>query len=330
MVLEWLGGFASGVLTCITLLCVTVMSGDIVYFLVSLLRPQYTQAALFNPNHGSSGYTGSVSMKYLSFIWVFVWLAQAPLWWLFILPSQSALLIHEEANLALTLHCKLLKSLGERVKGFPSMNTAVDGDFQANPWILFALRFGIPGMYMLCNSVSGSELWKVLLCFALDLSPIALEIMKQNRPCIPWALMHPRVLADSRYDSDCDEHPHCCICFESLCISVAEIVAARSRNQLRLAASRRASMLNITAARWGKQPDWVATTRCGHDFHHRCLAFAAEVLPRCPTCRAPLHGTGPAISEDVMEMQMVSFLFGLAVGGSMLAAGIICRKIAWI
>merc|ERR1712224_874065 len=109
---------------------------------------------------------------------------------------------------------------------------------------------------------------------------------------------------------------------ESLCISVAEAMAARRRSQLRLAASSGAGRMSISAARWGKQPDWVATTRCGHDFHHRCLAFAAEVLPRCPTCRTPINGTGPAISEDVMERQMVSFLLGLAVGGSMLALGV--------
>lgn len=329
MVLEWVGGFASGILTCVTLLCVTVMSADIVYLLVNWMRPQYTQAGIVS--QGSSGYAESVSMKCLSWVWFAVWLAQVPMWFL-VISSQSVLLIHEEANLALTLHCKLLRVLGDRVKGIPSMNAALDGDFNANPWILFALRFGIPGLYMVCNGVSWPEFWQAFVCFALDLFPMAVEIVKQKGPRIPWALMHPLVLSATRSDiDDCEEHEQCCICFGSLCISVVDAVAARRpRARLRLAVSHGARNMNITAARWGKQTDWLATTRCGHSFHHRCLAFAAEVLPRCPTCRAPLHGTGPAISEDIMERQLISFLFGLTVGGSMLALGVACRRASLI
>lgn len=326
-----------------SLFCVAVLSSDVAYLIVRL---DFSEADVWS----------AVARPCWALAWSLVWLLQAP-FWLQALPTLSPLLTHELANLLLTVHHLALRVAGSTAPAFPSVALAVSSDASHQTSILnvVIVRTALPVLYMLSRGVPAD--WRpLLILFLLDVLPTVLLTLYAERRLgrgresadVPWELSYlpdrGRRCAEAGHadgqvdDEDCEVHGTCSICLSALCriggaAASAAAVSAGLQRALApgLSVLRRRRLLGrgqasgISAGRVAAElgGNRLATTRCGHSFHSECLALAAEALPRCPQCRAPLQGSGPLggpelPDEDTLDAQMGCLVFGLLTGGSLL------------
>lgn len=311
-----------------SLFCVAVLTGDIAYLFV---RSSTSADQIWTEGARCRWFTA----------WLFLWLVQTP-FWSRILTTTSPLLIHESVCLFFSVYHFCLRRIGRAASCIPSiaLESASDGRV-SNLGTLILVRTMLPAVYAALRGIP-TEWRQVLFIFILDLSPALCFalcyklglFLKLQYSQLPWELNYPprKTRNCPGDDDDCEVHGACPICLSSLCFpgggtaAIArsirqQVVPALSVARLRLKRGVQAS--GISAARTSNELDCgrLATTRCGHIFHSRCLALAAQTLPRCPQCRTWLSQDPQGIElpdEDTQTFQMLYLILGLVVGGSIL------------
>lgn len=327
LVLGHAAGLSVVAVSFVSLFCVTVLSGDVTYLLIRLVVPEHEV------------WKEASRLRWV-LAWAITWLVQVP-FWLRALAACSPLLLHEAANLALTVHNALLCYCAPRGLALPSATlvASTDSGHRAGVATLLLARCSLPLLYVLFHGLP-AEWVGISGCFMLDVSPtlVAAFIARFTIPRVfkrpPWDLFYPPARASScggAAEDECEVHGACPICLSNLCApgggtSAAGIVSAvRHRVAPGLAASRLRPAANLAAAR--TPAAWyggrVATTKCGHSFHARCLQMAADALPRCPQCRSSLGSAEHGLQlpdEDVLDAQMMCYTVGFCLGGTLLTA----------
>lgn len=320
----WVSSLAVGF---VSLFCVTVLSGDITYLFVRLLVPEQEVWK-------------DASRPRWMLAWAVTWIIQIPFWFR-ALPRYSPLLLHELVNLVLTIHNALLLCFSSHALPLPSATllASTENTQRASLGTLIAARCLLPLMYVLFHGLP-TEWVQISGCFMLDVAPTLLAgLIAHSNPRVflkkpPWDFFYPPSHSDgsnSATDDECELHGSCSICLSNICTpgggTSAAGVAAVMRHRVApgLSAARLRPAINISASR--TPAEWfggrIATTKCGHSFHARCLSMAVEALPRCPQCRSSLSSTEHGLvlpDEEVLDAQMMCLTVGFCLGGTLLTA----------
>eukprot|EP00929_Paragymnodinium_shiwhaense_P071829 TRINITY_DN36480_c0_g1_i1.p1 TRINITY_DN36480_c0_g1~~TRINITY_DN36480_c0_g1_i1.p1 ORF type:complete len:463 (-),score=95.98 TRINITY_DN36480_c0_g1_i1:109-1497(-) len=349
-----LGCFARVALIVVFLFCLAIFSGDVAYMLLRMFVPEHEV------------WTARARNKWM-IAWSVVWLCQVP-WWLAAMERDSGyslLLMHEQANLAVTVYQKCLQTCLPYTRRLWSVTLLASSEQGEQPSLVSSLvgRLALPFLYVTCYGMPHNPR-AVLVFIVMDVVPLLVNSTMKAAPRFAqesWQLCyrpcHPALdclaLARARdkrgHDADevmepideCEEHGVCPICLDSLCtpgrggvvsgagrFAPLSLIRQRQKREGGSVFASAASVAGISAARMSL--DWrsgrIARTRCGHEFHASCLQLAAESSIRCPKCRMGLAASKGGVEIPDEEAMDAQFLY-LVCGVSL---GASLMSVCWI